>query len=231
MPLSSTFVDADSEVKLYELSATPTASRSVADLILIALVAGGDYDTVRFGSPRQRQDFPLTVDTSQTGIDGCGIVIAEGLVRYGLGPRLCQAVETLHGDALDDALTMWRHDLRLFIRQDPDKHIGHRYPSVAGKIPDTFPNLDVLKNYMHPITSSVASLPSLPERPNFPDVGGIAHFLEEAHVFENTDNFLKMSRKDMWPVLARRELMMRADARIHEEAFVRLRLRLITLQD
>ena len=65
-----------------------------ADFVLIALLAGNDYDMVRSLIPRPASaNMPLicVLMSSQTGIVGCGAATASRVALYGFGRTLCES--------------------------------------------------------------------------------------------------------------------------------------------
>ncbi|KZP18881.1 hypothetical protein FIBSPDRAFT_955849 [Athelia psychrophila] len=89
-------------------------------LILIALLAGGNYD--------------------QGGISGCRASLASRVALYGLGDQLLGIAMCHSGSDLDGALAGWRDDLRRALCDDPKNIIGRRCGSIASKINSTFPS-------------------------------------------------------------------------------------------
>ena len=127
-------------------------------LVLFALLLGGDY---------------------ANRVDHCGPVAARGLAQCGFGDRLLAATQTMSAKPLEEFLTAWRDELRNELLMDSQKIIGRRYPAAAHSIPDDFPNLTVLQNYMHPLTSWSTGPPSpLPPSPasHEPNIHKIAKF-------------------------------------------------------
>ncbi|KAK6966996.1 hypothetical protein R3P38DRAFT_2672393 [Favolaschia claudopus] len=102
------------------------------DLILIALLAGGDYSD---------------------GVDGCGITTAVGLAQAGLGQQLFQGQNGLSYTDSAVFLDRWRLSLQSELRTNASGKLQHRYPALAAKIPDNFPALDVINLYLRPIVA------------------------------------------------------------------------------
>ena len=88
---------------------------------------------------------PLSVlKDFQSGLPGCGPVIAYGLACYGLGDALFVVAEqSCH--ALDEFLIGWRNELRQALCDDPEGYIGHKCTALAGSVPTTFPNPTVVQ--------------------------------------------------------------------------------------
>ncbi|KAH9913405.1 PIN domain-like protein [Fomitopsis serialis] len=121
-------------------------------MILIALFAGGDYN--------------------KDGLPGFGQRVAHGLARYGFGDTLCKAVRELEGETLRVFLSGWRSDLRHALCTDDQKLLGRRYPELSKRIPDTFPDLDIVDLYARPVTSAFEDYEmSMPHPPDIAELG------------------------------------------------------------
>ncbi|KAJ7847602.1 PIN domain-like protein [Mycena olivaceomarginata] len=127
------------QITLYtteNIFSTPGVSLTRGGLLLLALLAGGDY---------------------HTGIRGCGIGLAHAVARGGLGDSLLsKALE--HPDDTPEFLlflTTWKTALALEFATDPHGYLGSRRKLIAATINHTtsFPDLAVLRAYTHPITS------------------------------------------------------------------------------
>ncbi|KAJ7204476.1 PIN domain-like protein [Mycena pura] len=118
---------------------TPTVSLSRGGLLLVALLAGGDYDKSK-------------------GIAGCGIHFALSVARHSnLGDLLLR--ETLNHPEVTAGFTAflerWRNAVAHEFYDDPNGYLGRKHPAISAAIltPPSFPDLDVLYAYTHPITS------------------------------------------------------------------------------
>ncbi|KAF7331782.1 hypothetical protein MKEN_00058200 [Mycena kentingensis (nom. inval.)] len=119
--------------RMDDIETHPDISLTRADMILIGLLSGGDYDT--------------------SGMTGCGPKFARGLVRYGLGKTLYDAAKSMSKAELVQFLPVWREQLRHELRTDSKGYIGSKRPSLAKQIPDAFPDVDILLSYVNPLTS------------------------------------------------------------------------------
>ncbi|KAL1745329.1 hypothetical protein HDZ31DRAFT_36664 [Schizophyllum fasciatum] len=102
-------------------------------LILIGLMAGGDYE--------------------QAGLPDCGIKVATGLARCGFGDTLFDAANTLDDDALEDFIENWRNELCHELRTNARGKLPSKRKKLADSFPDTFPSVKVLRSYTCPITT------------------------------------------------------------------------------
>lgn len=104
-----------------------------AGLILVALLCGGDYDTI--------------------GLEGCGPLTAIGLAKCGFGERLVEIFQAFDGDRLIDAITQWRTTLQEELANNSLGYLRTRERVLAQSIPNSFPDLDILSLYLVPVTS------------------------------------------------------------------------------
>ncbi|KAF9077226.1 hypothetical protein BDP27DRAFT_1312041 [Rhodocollybia butyracea] len=104
------------------------------DFIFIALCSGGDYGT---------------------GLANCGIKIAAGLARAGFGKSLYRAAITHYEDpvALNTFVQQWKVQLAQELRTNASTFLPRKSPKLANSIPESFPDLNVLRAYSNPITS------------------------------------------------------------------------------
>lgn len=83
-------------------------------------------------------------------------MLAHRLARYGIGDTLFDVAASLSGTdltPLSDYLPVWRARLRQSLRDDPEGHLHRRHPALALEVSDTFPDINVVMAYTHPITS------------------------------------------------------------------------------
>ncbi|KAG8993040.1 hypothetical protein FRB90_000806 [Tulasnella sp. 427] len=102
-------------------------------MILIGLLSGGDYHA--------------------EGVKGCGKHIAHGLAKCGFGDSLVNAFIAMDPDEFDDFLVSWRAELIDELKSNSRGMIGKKYAALAKKVPDDFPNVEVLRSYVAPVTS------------------------------------------------------------------------------
>ncbi|KAJ7822117.1 PIN domain-like protein, partial [Mycena olivaceomarginata] len=124
-------------------------------ILLLAILGGGDYDTV--------------------GLAGCGSHIALALAHCGFGDSLLQASENMAEAELEEFLIQWREDLRAELATNSRGFLRSKQNTLSTKIPETFPSLRVLSLYVQPTTSWsngfvppatdkwIVKLPALPE--------------------------------------------------------------------
>ncbi|RDB19621.1 DNA repair protein rad13 [Hypsizygus marmoreus] len=115
----------------------PAAMESMfmhAGCFFIAVLVGGDYDTV--------------------GLHGCGPAIASGLASTQLAPSLFHAATVFDDDELNCFLVEWRVRLRRELSEDPDGVLKQCHRMLAASIPDSFPDPGILRLYTKPATMS-----------------------------------------------------------------------------
>ncbi|PBL04470.1 hypothetical protein ARMGADRAFT_1022882 [Armillaria gallica] len=132
-------------------------------LFLFAILLGGDY---------------------ADGLQGCGQKTAHALCQTSLGDELFTAVTIMGPTALDDFLVGWRTRLQSELI-NPTIPGASRHPALANKLPDDFPNPQILRLYALPVTS-------------WSDIACIATFCDKFFHWES-DIWLKHLRKNVWP--------------------------------
>ncbi|KAF8144098.1 PIN domain-like protein [Mycena galopus ATCC 62051] len=150
--------NAKDEITVYTsnaLQSSPQVGLTRGGILLLAVMRGGDYDTV--------------------GLAGCGIAVAHALARCGFGDSLLTAAQNMLAPELQEFLVTWRQEVRLELQTNSQGHLRFRQPCLAKKIPDSFPDVRALLLYSCPITSWsdgflpptsdgwIIKLPSLPE--------------------------------------------------------------------
>jgi Holliday junction resolvase YEN1 len=156
-------------------------------LLLIALMAGGDYDE---------------------GLAGCGPSIAYGLAKAGLGDTLLTALDTLGRADLEAFLPGWREQVRYELLTNSSQCLAHRHPTLALHLTAAFPDMEVLDCYQHPITSRNtfssdvnAAVTALMEswKPREPVINNIARFCKDHFGWKDAGTLLKKFQKALWP--------------------------------
>ena len=204
--------------QLPDIQSHPNVSLTPGGLILIALLRGGDYDQVRLTHSHTHLHIRSPTSTPlQQGIDGCGIVTAHALARAGLGDTLLTAALTSPFE-LQSILPTWRKAVRTEISTNASGHGHRKSPALAKRITDSFPNLDVLRCYTHPITSesdttrgvkgSKSGLETLWQKT--PDISKIAHVCELFFEWGVEETVVKRFRSFLWPGAVLRQLLQAA---------------------
>ena len=93
--------------------------------------------------------------SQQVGLRGFGRSIAKALASGPLALSLYHGATSLSENDLRNYLLTWRLDLEDELLNDPHRALGRTYPHLANTIPHTFPNPKVLRQYTHPLTSSI----------------------------------------------------------------------------
>ncbi|KAF8238563.1 hypothetical protein L208DRAFT_1421146 [Tricholoma matsutake] len=134
-------LDGDS-VALYMANALgnhPCVSLMEGGLLLIMLLIGGDYDV--------------------KGLHSCGTRVAYSLAHSGLGDSLLQAACSSGPHQLMCFLVQWCLKLWEELMTNASGHLARKQPSLARKVPATFPNQAILLQYANPCTSWTESTP------------------------------------------------------------------------
>lgn len=160
-------------VTIYETPADKTdaiGGLGRSGLVLVALMSGGDYNP--------------------GGVPGCGIKLACEIARAGFGDRLCCL------DAEDwVSVAQWRSALRHELQTNEGGFFRTRHKAL--KIPDTFPDLEVLRHYTHPAVSSREAIDRLAQQINKDasmDLVGLREFVKKTFDWTNYDGAVKLIR-------------------------------------
>lgn len=124
-------------------------------MVLVALMSGGDY--------------------LPEGIPRCGPKVASEAARAGFGKSLCKLKRS---DT--EGLKAWKEELVLELRTNASGYFRTKHRALA--IPDSFPNLDVLRYYTHPVVSNAATVEKLRAEAQWSrgiDMVAMRHFVEE----------------------------------------------------
>ena len=81
--------------------------------------------------------------------------MAKALASGPLALSLYHSTTNLSENDLHTYLLTWQLDLEDEILNDPHGALGRTYPHLANMIPLTFPNPKVLRQYTHPLMSSI----------------------------------------------------------------------------
>jgi Holliday junction resolvase YEN1 len=155
-------------------------------MILVALMSGGDYIT--------------------EGIPGCGPKVACEASRAGFGHSLCQISDAA-------GLDLWRKNLAHEIQTNESKFFRIKHKAL--KIPEDFPNREVLSYYTHPVVSSSSKLTKIQTEIKWDqevDVPGLRLFVAEAFEWTSIVGAKKFIRT-IAPVLLIHKLRLRASRR------------------
>ncbi|RDB24505.1 DNA repair protein UVH3, partial [Hypsizygus marmoreus] len=163
------------------LRQNPAVSLSASQMIFIAVLSGGDYDT--------------------EGLTGCGIGTAFRLAKSSLSHDLYIAARDLPDGELLNFLTDWRAKLRDQLTSDPDGILGRKYLSVARNVKRGFPSISVLRNYVRPLTSwSDGHLP--PDMSQWghlsPDLASLATWTEKYFSWGTSNKLTSRFRDNVW---------------------------------
>ncbi|GAA6010859.1 hypothetical protein JCM11491_004569 [Sporobolomyces phaffii] len=117
-----------------------TTGLSREDMILVALMSGGDYSE---------------------GIRGCGVTTAKLLAQAGFGRTLLRGIKLHASDrtAQRAFLEEWREQVAEVLRTNPDKLLEKKSPALATKLVESsdFPSLEIVNNYASPRVSEAGS--------------------------------------------------------------------------
>ncbi|AEO71064.1 uncharacterized protein THITE_2082549 [Thermothielavioides terrestris NRRL 8126] len=144
-------------VSMYDASAVAAGPSGLdrEGMVLVALMSGGDY--------------------LPEGVPGCGVKVACEAARAGFGRDLCRIKRADRA-----GLAAWKERLLHELRTNESGFFRTRHKAL--EIPESFPNLEVLRYYTHPVVSREATIDRL--KKEFPsegavDVVGLRDFVRE----------------------------------------------------
>ena len=104
--------------------------------------------------------------------------IACGLARAGHGDSLLTAASTHSQPDLRDFLVTWRDELRQELRTNSSGFLAHSFPSLADRIPETFPDVNLLLSLAHPSNSGLNAVDAVFRQSNVPRITDLAKWCE-----------------------------------------------------
>ncbi|KAI1495402.1 hypothetical protein F5X99DRAFT_403698 [Biscogniauxia marginata] len=153
-------------------------------MVLVALMSGGDY--------------------LPEGIPGAGVKLACEAARAGFGKSLCRLKRSDTSE-----LASWKEWLIFELRHNESGFFRTRHKAL--KVPDSFPNMDILRYYTHPVVSPASTLDKLRqqtwEKPL--DIVGLREFVQETFDWSYRIGAIKFIRV-LAPCLLVRKLMQRS---------------------
>ncbi|KAF5385984.1 hypothetical protein D9615_002413 [Tricholomella constricta] len=157
------------QVTLYTSERIHRLGLSRGDLILYALLAGGDY---------------------HNGVDGFGPKLSFGLARCGFGNALLKAYED-NGPHIQPFLTRWRNDINTELATNSRGFL----PRAHVAVPSDFPNLDILKFYAKPIRGEGGAMRDKGEL----NLVNLANFCEKYFEWGFASSVITRFRDLLWP--------------------------------
>ncbi|KAF7324057.1 Flap endonuclease GEN 1 [Mycena kentingensis (nom. inval.)] len=172
----------DEQVSLFDATRFATAPLSLdrGGFLLVALMAGGDYDE---------------------GTPGCSAQIAYQLAQLGFGTRLLQILANYHGDARKQRLDTWRKCINFELETNPSGRLDRAHPSVARQLTRSFPQSSIIDLYLNPATSESADLPLPLWIPVQPDLAKISRLATSLLGWKGSAKDEKLHRV-LWPGVA-----------------------------
>ena len=161
-------------------------------MILVALMSGGDY--------------------IPAGIPGCGIKTACEAAKAGFGHDLCKLSRK---DA--NGLQEWRERLERELTTNDSKHFRKRHKAL--KIPESFPNMNVLSYYTNPVISSADKVSRLRDEIEWDsevNIPGLRIFVSEAFDWQYLSGAKKFIR-GLAPALLVHRLVQRSTVGIYND--------------
>ena len=202
--------DAGDNIILYTSDAIqshPKVSLTREGLFLLAILNGGDYDTVCFLYVSRC----LCYIHLQVGLAGCGSTIAHKLAQSDLAETLYHATLNLPREALSEFLADWRQKLKYQLTFDINGLLGQKYPAVARKVSSKFPSIDILLLYANPVTSWTMTADIIPDSSQWrlrqPDLPAIGLLCEKSFSWGTSGQMIARFQKNVWRGIVMRYLL------------------------
>ena len=189
--------------KVADICTHPAVHLQPADLLLVALMAGGDYSV---GSQTGNRKVLFSVFL-QIGLKGCGISTAISLAREGYGTALLDGISRNRSTTdLVEFLAFWRKSLIYELQTNQSGFLHKCLPALAASVPLDFPDPKFINLYLSPLTSEHEG-PKEAITEKGPDLVRLAQFIEEHFVWGDLTGILKRFSTCVFPGLALRELL------------------------
>ncbi|PBK86783.1 PIN domain-like protein, partial [Armillaria gallica] len=162
---------------------------SCNNLVMIALLAGGDYDV------------------SQAV--GCSIQTAADIMQSSVREQLFDALEAAEVDEYAAVASAWRQNLCAMLEKQGAGRLHSQQCSLASCILLDFPKVPVLIQYIHPVTSQSNGADNLPAAPSMhqPDIPYLAKPCEELFIWGHLMGIIRSFHDHVFPGLATCELL------------------------
>lgn len=134
---------------------------------------------------------------------------AQCLAQSKLATSLFIASTSLSRHDLSGFLVDWREKLSNQLRYDPNGLIGRKNPSLANSIPESFPDINVLRLYANPITSwTIGDGPDISRwRLGEPNLAQIAVLCEKSFSWGTSGHLINRFRNNLWRGVVVRQLL------------------------
>jgi Holliday junction resolvase YEN1 len=174
-----------------DLKNHPEIGLTRGGMILFALLAGGDYNSVCHLSLFCH----WPVETSMKGLPNFGKVIAHAISRCDFGDELLDASQNLQNQDLAEFLMHWRGRVNQELKTNSRGFLKHR---TSLSVPEDFPETEVLRNYTNPICSKANNSVALRDRDQL-DLSRVGELCEEYFEWGYKSRIIERFRTLMWP--------------------------------
>ena len=110
---------------------------------------------------------------------------------------------------LCDFLCDWQNKLRTILAFNPQNILGRRYASLANNVTDNFPSVDLILQYVRPLTSwTMYQLPNTaswqPRQPRLPEIVALC---EKFFSWGSSGDIVSCFKNSLWPGIAIQHLL------------------------
>jgi len=124
------------------------------------------------------------------------------LARGGLGDRLYNAAATMSNCAFRKFLVPWRKRVRYELETNSSNLLDRVYVALSYRITDSWPDIDVIKMFVKPTTTSSQGLPFPPAIRRPAQLKELARLCERQFSFGTPVGVLKVFESRVWHGLA-----------------------------
>jgi holliday junction resolvase YEN1 len=134
---------------------------------------------------------------------------AQCLAQSKLATSLFVAFTSLSRHDLPVFLVNWREKLSNQLIYDPNGLIGWKNPSLAKRIPESFPDINVLQLYANPIASwTIGDGPDISHwRLGEPNLAQIAVLCKKSFSWGTSGHLINQFQDDLWRGIVVRQLL------------------------
>ncbi|KAJ7576971.1 hypothetical protein C8J56DRAFT_972030 [Mycena floridula] len=173
-------------VRIYKAEKLPLQQ---SDMILIALMSGGDY--------------------IPAGVKQCGVQVSVALTKCGFGKKLVDAYKSMEPREFQyHFLPCWRADIATELCTNSQGFVGRKLKVLAKSIPDTFPDIPTLHYYVYPVTSRSRNRLPLIGFNRMMSIPEIASICEKYFEWGYLDKIIHRFRTLVWPAATMRILQL-----------------------
>ncbi|TRM55403.1 PIN domain-like protein [Schizophyllum amplum] len=165
-----------------------TCGLDATQLVLLAILVGNEYEPM--------------------GLPGCTQQYAIALARSNLAPQLCDILKAPEAMEFWRRVDQFRARLRNELLHNTSGLLPEPLPHIVAEMPDSFPNMDIVRLLTRPTTSQLSKLQAASRnwRVRMPDLRGLTVLCAELFQW-NSEVTLDKLRANLFPGICTRFLL------------------------